>query len=229
MKKTLLVGTLLASAFAFQANAEGTLSYNIGVTSDYVFRGYTQNDKNIAVQGGVDYSIGSFYAGTWASPVNFKTGESATEVDIYAGYKPTLGKYSFDLGAITYAYGFSKDLPFFNTELKAAVSRPLGSATVGAVAYYDVDLLKTYYEANISYPLIDKVTLSGAYGYQDFTKFKKWAYPTANAGLTYALTPKYSVDTRYITSFGEQPEAYVVTLKATFQSISPINGYLNVS
>ena len=94
MKKTLLAAAALAAlAFAGSASATtelagGTLSYNIGVTNDYVFRGLSQTDGDAALQGGVDYSRGLFYVGTWASNVSF----ADHELDLYAGVKPTLGK-----------------------------------------------------------------------------------------------------------------------------------------
>ena len=56
MKKTLLAAAALAAlAFAGSASAAtqlagGTLSYNIGVTNDYVFRGLSQTDGDAALR-----------------------------------------------------------------------------------------------------------------------------------------------------------------------------------
>jgi uncharacterized protein (TIGR02001 family) len=82
-------------------------SWNLGVTSDYIFRGISQNRRNPAVQGGVDMTYGIFYAGIWGSDVNFGQNPDGTsvanvEVDYYAGIKPVLGPVTFDLGVIHY-------------------------------------------------------------------------------------------------------------------------------
>ena len=93
-----------------KADAGRTFAYswNLGVTSDYIFRGISQNARNTAAQGGVDITYGIFYAGIWGSDVNFgrnsdglpfgsgNPGSSVAnvEVDIYAGIKPVLARVS---------------------------------------------------------------------------------------------------------------------------------------
>ena len=52
-----------------------------------------------AVFGGLDYSKGGFYAGTWLS-----TMESNTEVDLYAGFSGETGSSEYDVGVIRYSY-----------------------------------------------------------------------------------------------------------------------------
>ena len=189
MKRILFAASALAAlAFAGSASAEGAFSYNIGVTSDYVFRGITQTDGGAAVQGGIDYSNGIFYAGGWASNVDF----ADYEVDLYLGVKPVAGDFTFDLGLVSYQYG---DEALNSTEAKAAVSYPLYKATVGAAYYHNLDFDDTtYYEINASYPLSDKLSVSGALGEQDAGGAK---YSTGNIGVTYAITPKVSVDARF--------------------------------
>ena len=189
MKRILFAASAFAAlAFAGSASAEGAFSYNIGVTSDYVFRGITQTDGGAAVQGGIDYSNGIFYAGGWASNVEF----ADYEVDLYLGVKPVAGDFTFDLGLVSYQYG---DEALNSTEAKAAVSYPLYKATVGAAYYHNLDFDDTtYYEINASYPLSDKLSVSGALGEQDAGGAK---YSTGNIGVTYAITPKVSVDARF--------------------------------
>ena len=49
---------------------EHTFTANIGLFSEYIFRGISQTGGKPAVQGGFDYSHASgFYAGTWASNI----------------------------------------------------------------------------------------------------------------------------------------------------------------
>ena len=217
MKKFLLAATALAViGLAGSASAHdllgGSISYNVAATSDYVFRGITQTDGDAAIQGGIDYSHGLFYVGTWASNVSF----ADYELDVYAGIKPTAGDFSFDLGAITYQYN---DSTLNTTELKAAVSHPLYKGAVGLAYYHNTDFDDTnYYELNGSYPLTDKLSISGAVGEQDLGGLK---YSTGNLGLTYAITPIVSLDVRGSdTNIPEwiKPSAprLAVTLKATF-------------
>ena len=106
MKKTLLTVAILGSLFA-AAQAQAGASANVGVTSNYVFRGITQTDDKPAVQAGLDYAHDSgLYAGTWASNVDFGDGNySGAEVDVYGGFKRDLkGGLSYDVGVIDYTY-----------------------------------------------------------------------------------------------------------------------------
>ncbi|MDC7681726.1 TorF family putative porin [Asticcacaulis sp. BYS171W] len=217
MKKFLTAAVAVSALLvAGAASAEGAVSYNIAVTSDYVFRGITQTDESPAIQGGIDYTNGIFYAGTWASNVDFGT-KADYEVDLYAGIKPTAGKASFDFGVLYYAYPQEDDLNV--TELKAAVSYPLGAGSIGATYYTNTDdTFDTYYaEVNAAYPITEKVSLSGAIGTQKFAFGGE--YDTWNVGGSVALTDKFSVDLRYhdtSESIKGMDERFVVTLKAAF-------------
>ncbi len=67
------LGTLMA-ALTLPAVAEDAspVSANIGVVSNYIWRGVTQTQDGPAVQGGLDYAHPSgFYAGLWASNVDW--------------------------------------------------------------------------------------------------------------------------------------------------------------
>lgn len=214
MKKFLLaVAAVAAIAVAGSASAEGTVSYNLAATNDYVFRGISQTDGDGAISGGIDYSNGMFYAGTWASNVSFG---HTYEVDLYAGIKPVVDKFTFDVGVITYQYGVDG---LNSTEAKAAVTYALPKGTIGAAFYDNLDYgSTTYYEVNGSYPITDKLSVSGALGEQNLGGAK---YSTGNIGLTYAISSKFSIDGRF--SDTNIPEwitpskpRIAVTLKAAF-------------
>lgn len=91
---------------------QAELSANVGVTSNYVFRGFTQTDDDPAIQGGIDYTHPSgFYAGAWASQVKMPRGGqnnhdvTGLEVDGYMGITTELeGGFILDLGLIQYSY-----------------------------------------------------------------------------------------------------------------------------
>lgn len=117
MKKSLialaLVGAFAAPAFAEDAApaSEHTLTGNVGLVSNYVFRGISQTQNKPALQGGFDYAHASgLYAGTWASNVawvadtGMKT-SSSLEWDFYAGYKGAFaGDFTYDVGVLQYYY-----------------------------------------------------------------------------------------------------------------------------
>ena len=239
MKKYLLVAAVAASALfagsAAMAQDSSGLSYNLAVTSNYVWRGVSQTNGDAALQGGVDYKAkNNFYVGTWLSNVSFaapKAGQHAdTEVDVYAGLAPTMGDWSFDVGAIAYLYPGANSADY--GELKAGVAHPMGKGTIGAVMYLPIETLENpYVEVNASYPLTDKLSISGAIANNEANKDEADAsykarnvvanmgtkYTTFNVGATYNLTDHLSVDVRY--SKAEQmylKNSTFVTLKSTF-------------
>jgi uncharacterized protein (TIGR02001 family) len=124
MKKSLLA---LAVFGTLSASAAAQLSYNVGVVSDYRYRGITQTNFGPAVQGGVDYAHSSgFYVGAWASTISWikNTGDSNRlagnnmagfsagsnlEVDLYGGFKGNVTKdLGFDVGVLQYWYPGNK-------------------------------------------------------------------------------------------------------------------------
>ena len=74
-----------------------TFSSNVGLFSEYIFRGIAQTAGKPAVQGGFDLAHSSgFYAGTWASNVSWLEdfnayNRSSVEWDFYAGFKHASG------------------------------------------------------------------------------------------------------------------------------------------
>ena len=105
-----LLGTTAMAQTAAPAPAS-TLSFNVGVVSDYRFRSVAQTSFKPALQAGVDFAHASgFYAGAWGSNVSWiKDYVGATdgtlEVDLYGGYKGEITSgLSFDVGVITYQY-----------------------------------------------------------------------------------------------------------------------------
>jgi uncharacterized protein (TIGR02001 family) len=131
-------GCFVTSAFAQTAApvaaSDFKIAFNFGVTSDYIFRGISQNARNPAVQGGVDLTYGIAYAGVWASAVKFGENtpflpyKASAEVDLYAGIKPvwksSLGDFNFDLGTIYYAY--------------PAAAENLGKIKLQNIEYYEL-------------------------------------------------------------------------------------------
>lgn len=120
-----IVGTFAAPAAvmaeeAAEATSPHTITYNIGLTSNYIFRGTSQSGDRPAIQGGMDYSHSSgFYLGTWASSISWlaDTGaeghegsraynSSSMEWDLYGGYTAEIGEsgVTYDVGVLQYIY-----------------------------------------------------------------------------------------------------------------------------
>lgn len=233
MKTSLFVAAAAISALfaggAAMAQDSGSLSYNLAVTNNYVWRGITQTNDNAALQGGIDYKKGTFYAGAWASNVDFDYGDkgASTELDLYLGLQPTVGDWSFDFGAIAYTYPSSGGDPI--GELKAAVSHPLGAGSIGTALYLPTENMEDpYYEVNASYPLSSSLTLSGAIGNYELNSGTCatnpartcTGYTTANVGVTYAFNDTLSLDLRASDASkgydGKTHDYILATLKAGF-------------
>lgn len=112
-----IAGTTAAFASAAHADDEigarlHAYSANIGVVSQYVFRGLTQTNEQPALQGGFDYSHASgAYAGTWLSNVNWVAdvipdASASLEADFYTGFRKSWESTGItgDIGYLRYQY-----------------------------------------------------------------------------------------------------------------------------
>ena len=190
----------LLTAGAASAQDTPEVAWNLGVTSDYVFRGYSQTSEDPAIFGGVDVTIGSFYAGAWASNVDFGDDTDA-EVDIYGGYRTEVSGFAVDVGVVGYLYvSQPAGADYDYAEFKAAASRAFGPVTLGAAVYWSPDFFgadeeATYIEANAAFSPAAKWTVSGAVGHQALDVNADYA--TWNAGVAYAVSDNVVVDVRY--------------------------------
>ncbi len=190
----------LLTAGAASAQSAPEVAWNVGVVSDYVFRGYSQTLEDPAIQGGVDATFGAFYVGAWASNVDFGDDTNA-EVDLYGGYRGEAAGFAFDVGAVGYAYvNAPVGADYDYVEVKAAASRAIGPATFGAAVYWSPDFFgldkeATYVEANAAFAPADKWTVSAAVGHQSLDVNDD--YTTWNVGVGYAVTDHVAIDVRY--------------------------------
>ncbi|WP_442678634.1 TorF family putative porin [Sphingomonas sp. ASY06-1R] len=110
MKKTLFAlaaGLCAAPGLCQEAPKPITVSGSIGLVSDYRFRGVSQSDKHMAVQGGLTATHTSgFYAAVWGSNLaGWGTfGGSNMELDLVGGYKTPIGGGALDVGLTWYMY-----------------------------------------------------------------------------------------------------------------------------
>ena len=69
--KTITLITLFVGALAFITNAYASVSANLGVTTDYLWRGASQGNGECSLSGGLDYEGEGFYAGVWTSSLRW--------------------------------------------------------------------------------------------------------------------------------------------------------------
>ncbi len=105
LKKLVFTSLISLSSFSF---AEVSLSGNVALTTDYVWRGMTQNGGDPSISGGFDLEDDSgFYLGVWAANVAASDGTDtgSIELDGYLGYSGSFNDDSgYDVGFIAYTY-----------------------------------------------------------------------------------------------------------------------------
>lgn len=115
-----------------------TISGSATLTSDYRFRGVSQTDEGMAIQGGFTVSHSSgVYVGTWASNLaGWGTfGGTNMELDIFAGVAFPVGGGTLDTGITWFMYPNGADTTDF-AELYAKLSGSVGPVSLTAgVAY----------------------------------------------------------------------------------------------
>lgn len=126
MNKLIIAASIFAAFAGSVAHAEeaaapapdNVVAYNVGVTTDYRFRGLSQSRLQPAVYGGVDYTNNptGFYAGAWASTIKWIedapfNGGASVETDIYGGKRGEISGVSYDVGMVRYFYANNKIAP----------------------------------------------------------------------------------------------------------------------
>lgn len=128
------------------------ISYNLGVVTEYRYRGLAQSSFKPALQGGVDYASPSgFYLGTWISTIDWikddgkkhtpagvttvtDTGSTNLEIDLYGGYKGALSNGgSYDVGVLQYYYPGNKYSALGASSANANTFEIYGAITAGPV------------------------------------------------------------------------------------------------
>lgn len=205
----LLLGAMALPAVAAEEEAgmlPGTFTGNVALTNDYVFRGYTQNTEDAAIQGGLDWDSGvGFYIGTWGSNAKFGLpGEGSIEWDIYGGYKGAIGKFTYDIGVLGYIYpGAAKALKYNWWESHVVAGYDFGAAQVSAGVYYTPDYFGgngsgVYYMGKVLVPLasmVEGLSIDATVGRTD-VKGTALDYTDYSVGITYAFK-WFTTDVRF--------------------------------
>ncbi len=177
VKRTLSAALLFG--LAGSASAAG-FSGSLTLTSDYLFRGFTQTNEKPALQGGLEWeSESGLYVGTWGSSISWLSDADAdissqVELDGYAGYRGSFGDdVSYDVGVVKYWY--PGDFPKYinqadSTEVYFGLSYSLFSLKY---SYALTDLFgidnsdgSSYIEAGVDYGFADTWSVNGHVGKQ---------------------------------------------------------------
>ena len=184
------IATALAAALPLLASGsvlaqESPFSANVGIVSDYQYRGISQTSEKPALQGGFDFAHDSgFYVGVWGSNVSWLQdlapgSNNSLELDIYAGYATEVGPIGIDVGLLQYYYPGK-----YNAAWKAEAELDNPNTLEGYVglswefvsfkySHSFTDLFgaidsknSQYFDLSASYELMDGLTLDAHYGYQ---------------------------------------------------------------
>lgn len=199
MKKVLLALFAMATITAAHAQVTG----NLGLTSDYRFRGISQTQNAPAIQGGIDYAHSSgLYIGNWNSSVSSQmyNNGSGVESDVYAGYKKDIYKgITVDLGTYNYFYpraNTASGKEYTTNELYAGMGYDAGRIGAYSVKYSHAlsDYFGTanstgtqYFQADAAIPVINKLSFVAHAGRTDVANNAALNYNDFNAGLAYDL------------------------------------------
>lgn len=246
MKNSTLLNTLILAALAVPGVAmaadvettehkEGkhvipasahTVSSNVGLVSNYLYRGISQTGGKPALQGGFDYAHASgFYAGLWGSNVSWVgpslgASSSSLELDTYAGFKGGFaGDYTYDVGYLRYNYPAEYPATMATGFVKADTDEIYGaigwkwvtlkySHSMDNTFGLDDSSGTSYVELNASYAIPDSgVTLGAHYGKQTY----KGKYEADLSAIGYAAGAKATYSD-YKLSASKDFSGYVVGL-----------------
>ncbi|TLU59929.1 hypothetical protein FE810_16440 [Thalassotalea litorea] len=136
-----------ACMMTVSTSAAAEISGNVGLVSQYFFRGIAQT-YTASASAGVDYEAGGFYVGTWAADV-----QDGIEVDFYGGYGfETDGGLGFSAGVTSYQYTGDFDSAY--NEVNLGFSFGMFSAT------YNIGQHKEEFDLGIPESDYDFFTLS---------------------------------------------------------------------
>jgi uncharacterized protein (TIGR02001 family) len=233
MRKSLVtiavLGTLALPTAVFAADAAPaaapapayTISYNVGLFSQYIFRGLTQTDEKPAIQGGVDFAHASgLYVGAWGSNISWLEDGgyyegSSLELDVYGGYRNSIGEtgLGYDAGVLQYIYPGSRTSPHVAGSATASTTEVYGalsykwlqgkfSYAVSKNVFGNADARGTYYaELNANVPLADSgITANLHVGRQKFdgqTLDDLYTYTDWKIGATKAFSNGVNVGAYY--------------------------------
>jgi uncharacterized protein (TIGR02001 family) len=228
MKKVLLALFIAVGATSAYAQLTG----NLGLTSDYRFRGISQSQNAPAVQGGIDYAHKSgFYVGNWNSSVSSEvyTNGAGLESDLYAGFKKDVYKgITIDVGSYNYFYprattsaatgsNFDTYEAFAGVGFKDMISfkysQTLGNGYFGTANARGTNYMQV--DGKLPVPVVKNLAVVAHFGRTNVANSGNLDYDDINAGFVYTLPKEFDLGVRYYTNS---------SMTSTFQNANIVNG-----
>jgi uncharacterized protein (TIGR02001 family) len=108
----------------------GDLSGNVGLFSDYSFRGVSQTQRNMALQAGLDWTHDSgVFLGLWGSNVDFD--EANLEQDFYGGWGSSIGDFSYSLLGTFFFYPGDEQFNYWEFAVNTAYDFKVAKVAAG--------------------------------------------------------------------------------------------------
>ena len=235
---SLIMAALAVPGMAMAADAPAsphTFTANVGLVTNYLYRGISQSGAKPAIQGGFDYAHASgFYAGVWGSSISWISDlglatNAGLELDTYFSFKNSFATdFTYDVGFLRYNYPTGT----YVNPIPANTAKADTDEIYGALGYkwltakYSYSLGDTfsvsqakgtsYLELNASYTIPDtSVTLGAHYGKQSYKG------TSANNLAAAGADPTYS---DYKLSVAKDISGYVVGLAYSKTNASTLPG-----
>ena len=191
------VGSLLLSLFAASTCTAGSLGGSITASADYVYRGVSQTRNEAALQLDVHLQAGDRWVlGAWASPVQPREQQYATELNLYTQrHQHLAGGVSASIGATYYSIvNDPRIVPYNYLELNAGLNWRdrlmltaawAPEATLASRATGPVPDQQTYtLELTGNQPLPGKLLLQAGVGYFAAIDLRHSGYAYGSSSLT---------------------------------------------
>jgi uncharacterized protein (TIGR02001 family) len=196
-----------AAALLLPGLAAAQLTANVGLTTNYKYRGQDQGNNQPALFGGFDYTAGGFYVGNWNSSVGFT--DAGLEMDFYGGYRGEIGGISYDVGLLYYYYPQKDEVASLDTT-EAYIAATFGPVT----AKYSHTISSKYFgleegsgtgyiDLTANFELAKGIVLNAHYGLTRFTSGTKNIYGIPNyadykLGATFDIGNGFSLAGAYV-------------------------------
>lgn len=194
--KRSMLGAALLGAAAFSGSAMAGVTGNVGVTSEYFYRGLLQTASTgtPSVSGGLDYAHDSgFYVGTWAAGTEGFAG--GLEWDVFGGFSGEIGSFGYDIGVFFYGYPDAG----VNDTIEYHIGGTVGPATLTynySDDWFGSDLDASYLNLALAFSLSETLDLGLSVGYSFGDAFDQVGglpdYVDYNLSLTKKVTEQLS-------------------------------------
>jgi len=184
----IFLSTLITFNLISSNSVQAGMSANVALTTDYRYRGISQNDQSFAIQGGFDYTNDNgFHAGVWSSNVDFQVqtvSDASSELDIYAGFGGEFkdSGIGWDVGFLHYNYpNADSSLNYNFTEVNATLSYQwLTFFYARSSDYFASSGSADYVSLTADFSLTDDWSIGASIAYQGVEDNAAWGTPDWN-------------------------------------------------